>query len=111
MLIHSTRHDVRGEAVESARIAGRLGAVRVPDSVLFPHGQELSDTAIVRCVVALEEGRAERAKRLESVDKCMRWLAVNREPLAEEIERAGVKDGEVDLWLKAKFQAETGEML
>ena len=48
------------EAVSEARAAGMRGAQRLPVTVLFPNGQEISDTGLMRCLDALEEGRAER---------------------------------------------------
>lgn len=60
MLIHSSSHDTHDEAIESARAAGRLGATRLPDTVLFHHGRELTDTGVMKCLDALEEGQAER---------------------------------------------------
>jgi len=49
----------RGEALEEARLAGKHGAQRVPDTVLFGYG-ELSDTAILQLTESFLRGKAER---------------------------------------------------
>lgn len=53
--------DQRQQVVEAARAAGRRGSPRVPDSVLFAHGDP-NDTAITAMVDGLFEGHAEREK-------------------------------------------------
>lgn len=49
----------RREAIEEARAAGKQGATRVPDTVLFAHGDP-SDSMIVELVQGWAEGAAER---------------------------------------------------
>lgn len=52
------------QAAEAARIAGLQGATRVPDSILFLHGDP-NDTAITAMVDGLMEGLAERSKEVK----------------------------------------------
>jgi len=101
MLIHSSSHDVRDAMIEASRIAGQLGATRLPDVV---HAHDPSDTTIVRCLDALDAGRAEREQRLAQVDVYTAWLRANREELDRELERAikrGCKD--TSQWLLDRY--------
>jgi hypothetical protein len=52
----------RREAIEEARMAGKQGATRVPDTVLFGYG-ELTDTAILQLTESFLQGKAEREGR------------------------------------------------
>ena len=105
MLSGMKRHS---EAIAEARAAGIHGAQRLPATVLFPNGQEISDTGLVRCLDALEEGRAER-DHAKVVNAYIEWLATNRHQLDKEIEKV-MAEGCADIseWLKNRFQQETG---
>jgi len=52
----------RKEAIEEARAAGKHGAQRVPDTVLFGYG-ELSDTALLQITQEFLLAKAEREER------------------------------------------------
>jgi len=49
----------RRDAIEEARAAGKHGAQRVPDTVLFGYG-ELSDTALLQITEEFLRAKAER---------------------------------------------------
>ena len=48
------------QALDESRAAGRQGAVKVPDTVLFGDGVDPTDSMVIRMTDALLEGRAER---------------------------------------------------
>lgn len=50
----------RTKALEQAHAAGRLGASRIPDEVLFAGGRDPSDTAIHALLTAFEAGQLVR---------------------------------------------------
>lgn len=106
----------RREAIEDARLAGRLGATRLPDSVLMATGDP-SDSMIIERLDALEAGRAEReqlralpllAAPISSPAAYFVWLTDDMDRLTRECMESGCDDGGV--WLRQKFTLETGEM-
>lgn len=109
MLIHSAQHDIRDEAVDAARAAGKMGATRLPDSVLFTRGREISDTTVVRCLNALEAGHAERELAQSAPvppPTYLQWLGENHERLTQACLESGCEDG--GKWLRQQYTLETG---
>ena len=98
--------DRHREAVAQAKAAGRMGATRVPDTVLFRDGRDPSDSMIVRCVSALEEGRSERGRPEHDKDAYLRWLAEHADRLAQECLESGCEDG--GEWFRRTYRIETG---
>lgn len=100
--------DRHREAVAQAKAAGRMGATRVPDTVLFRDGRDPSDSMIVRCVSALEEGRSEREQPREyDPNAYLRWLSEHVDRLSRECLESGCEDG--GAWLRQQYTIETGK--
>lgn len=51
----------RFEALEAARLAGRQGAARIPDELLFTDGRDPTDTFIGQLADAFSVGQSERS--------------------------------------------------
>lgn len=96
----------RREANEAARLAGRRGATRLPDSVLFATG-EPSDSMIVERLDALEQGRRERAADNYDPRAYWRWLVDHSDRLTDACIASGCADG--GTWLRHRYLIETGK--
>jgi len=94
----------RREAIEEARTAGRRGAVRLPNSVLFATGDP-SDSMILERLDALEAGRAEREAPKPTY---MQWLGENLPRLIDQCMESGATDG--GKWVRQQFTIETGQV-
>lgn len=81
------------QILDEARAAGRRGATRVPDTVLFGDGDP-SDSLILRLVDAHADGYAV-------------WLAENADRLSAEVAESGCDDG--GKWLRQQYVIETGK--
>jgi hypothetical protein len=99
-LLTGISKDRRDAAIEDARIAGRLGATRLPASVLMATGDP-TDSMILERLDALEAGRAERPR-----DRYLNWLRTNFVKLSNACADVGIRNGLE--WLHQQYQRETG---
>lgn len=111
-LVTADTSDTRSQVLDAARAAGRLGADRLPSTVLFHEGRELSDTGVMQCLDALEAGQAERAQLsarrapLHRPITYLEWMAEDFDRLLLQCEESGCSDG--GKWLQQQFTIETG---